>query len=145
LFQSYISGHSTFSAAAATTLANFFGTDNVSFCANADPNAHDANNNPFAETRCFTSFTAAAHEAGISRIVGGIHFPSDNIQGLATGEMIADQVVANDFAAVPEPSSMAVLATGVLVVVGWRLHLRASLVTAPGRRPCASSPIGVLR
>jgi hypothetical protein len=51
-FQSYISGHSTFSMAAAITLADFFGTDNISFCADADPNAHDAANNPFAETRC---------------------------------------------------------------------------------------------
>ena len=63
-FQSYISGHSTFSMAAAITLADFFGTDNISFCTDADPNAHDAANNPFAETRCFTSFTAAAFEAG---------------------------------------------------------------------------------
>src|SRR5205823_5636923 len=46
LFQSYISGHSTFSMAAATVLADFFGTDDISFCATADPNAHDANNNP---------------------------------------------------------------------------------------------------
>src|SRR5215213_5734432 len=65
-FQSYISGHSTFSMAAATTLADFFGTDNISFCTDADPNARDAANNPFAETRCFTSFTAAAFEAGDS-------------------------------------------------------------------------------
>jgi hypothetical protein len=120
LFQSYISGHSTFSMAAAITLADFFGTDNVSFCANADPNAHDASDNPFAETRCFTSFTAAADEAGDSRIVGGIHFPSDNIQGLATGEMIANQVAANAFEPVPEPSSMALLATAVIALVGLR-------------------------
>jgi hypothetical protein len=118
LFQSYISGHSTFSMAAATTLGDFFGTDNVSFCSTADPNAHDATNQAFAETRCFTSFTAAADEAGDSRIVGGIHFPFDNSEGLATGEAIADQVVANAFAAVPEPSSMAVLATAVMVLVG---------------------------
>jgi membrane-associated phospholipid phosphatase len=114
LFQSYISGHSTFSMAAAITLADFFGTDNISFCADADRNAHDANNNPFAETRCFTSFTAAAAEAGDSRVVGGIHFPSDNIQGLVTGEMIARQVAANAFDPVPEPSSIAVLATAIM-------------------------------
>jgi membrane-associated phospholipid phosphatase len=87
-FQSYISGHSTFSMAAASMLMNFFATDNVSFCANADPNAHDADNNPFAETRCFTSFIGAALEAGDSRILGGIHFPVDNVQGVETGESI---------------------------------------------------------
>ena len=104
--------------AAAATLADFFGTDNISFCSTADPNAHDATNQAFAETRCFTSFAAAADEAGDSRIIGGIYFPFDNSEGLATGEAIADQVVANAFAAVPEPSSMAVLATAVMVLVG---------------------------
>lgn len=100
LFQSYISGHSTFSMAAATALADFFGTDDISFCSAADPNAHDANNNPMTGTaseRCFTSFTAAAEEAGDSRVLGGIHFPSDNIEGLITGEKIANEVAENAF------------------------------------------------
>jgi len=102
-FQSYISGHSTFSMAAATMLMNFFGSDDVSFCANADPNAHDADDNPFAETRCFTNFPDAALEAGDSRILGGIHFPLDNVQGAATGEKIARQVTSNAFGSVPKP------------------------------------------
>ena len=84
-------------------LMNFFGSDNVSFCANADPNAHDADDNPFAETRCFTSFTDAALEAGDSRILGGIHFPLDNFQGAATGEKTAHQVTSNAFGSVPKP------------------------------------------
>jgi membrane-associated phospholipid phosphatase len=123
LFQSYISGHSTFSMAAATVLEDFFGTDAVSFCATADPSAHDADNNPLTGTaaqRCFTSFTEAAAEAGDSRLIGGIHFPSDNIQGLITGEKIADEVIANAFTAVPEPSSMAAFATGAIVLAGLR-------------------------
>jgi membrane-associated phospholipid phosphatase len=124
-FQSYISGHSTFSMAAAITLADFFGTDNISFCADADPNAHDAANNPFAETRCFTSFTAAAFEAGGSRLIGGIHFPSDNVQGLATGERIAREVAANAFQPVPEPSSIALLGTAIISIVGL-LVIRSS-------------------
>jgi hypothetical protein len=102
-FQSYISGHSTFSMAAATMLTNFFATENVSFCTNADPNAHDADNNPFAETRCFTSFIDAAFEAGGSRILGGIHFSIDNFQGVATGEKIAHQVALNAFSPVRKP------------------------------------------
>ena len=124
-FQSYISGHSTFSMAAAITLAEFFGTDNISFCTDADPNAHDAANNPFAETRCFTSFTAAAFEAGDSRLIGGIHFPSDNVQGLVTGERIAREVVANAFQPVPEPSSIALLGTAIISIVGL-LVIRSS-------------------
>ena len=118
-FQSYTSGHSTFSMAAATALAEFFGTDEVAFCATADPNAHTADNVSIAGMqRCFTSFTAAADEAGYSRIVGGIHFPSDNIEGLAAGKLIAGEVIANAFDPVPEPSSMAVLATVVTALAG---------------------------
>jgi hypothetical protein len=123
LFQSYISGHSAFSMAAAVTLGDFFATDAIHFCSTADPNAHDANNNPLtgaASRRCFTSFTEAADEAGESRVLGGIHFPSDNIEGLITGAKIADQVVANDFEAVPEPPSMAIFAPGATLII-WIL------------------------
>jgi hypothetical protein len=94
LFQSYISGHSTFSMAAAATLADFFGTDDMSFCSTADPNGHDANNQAISTTpyasprpesytdpyghiytvkvlspaeRCYSSFSAAAWDsAGLS-------------------------------------------------------------------------------
>src|SRR3984893_13381430 len=128
-FQSYISGHSTFSMAAATALADFFGTDNITFCAEADPNGHDANKNTLtgaSAERCFTSFTAAAEEAGDSRLLGGIHFPSDNIEGLITGEKISDEVAANAFDPVPEPSSIALLATGTMVVSGLRRRRTSS-------------------
>jgi hypothetical protein len=111
--------------AAAITLADFFGTDNIPFCTDADPNAHDAANNPFAETRCFTSFTTAAFEAGDSRLIGGIHFPSDNIQGLATGERIAREVAANAFQLVPEPSSIVLLGTAIISIAGL-LVIRSS-------------------
>jgi hypothetical protein len=137
-FQSYISGHSTFSMAAATTLEDFFSTDNISFCSSADPNAHDASNNPISTsgtpytvteqdpngnnfnvtvlnpaTRCYSSFTDAAYEAGNSRVIGGIHFPTDNIEGLATGAEVAAEVVANDFT-VPEPGSVWLMLTGIV-------------------------------
>jgi hypothetical protein len=125
-FQSYISGHSTFSMAAAVAMANYFGTENVSFCANADPNAHDALNQPLtgaAAQRCFTSLIDAAREAGDSRLIGGIHFPSDNVEGLITGEKIADLVIANAFTPVAEPSSIAVLAAGILLLFGlWQAY-----------------------
>ena len=138
LFQSYISGHSTFSMAAATVLADFFGTDDISFCATADPNAHDANNNPLtgaAAERCFGSFTEAAAEAGDSRLIGGIHFPADNVEGLITGEKIGNEVMANAFTAVPEPSSVAALAIGAVFLMGLRrrVHrMRAAALHGPG-------------
>jgi hypothetical protein len=76
-FPDYVSGHSTFSAAAATILARFFGTDNIPFATGSDflPDT----------VRQFTSFSAAAAEAAISRIYGGIHFRSATDDGLTEG------------------------------------------------------------
>ncbi len=84
-FPSYMSGHSTFSGAASTVLAGFFGTDNISFSDRGDPSQ------PY--TRSFTSFTAAANQAGMSRIYGGIHYSFDNTAGLATGDSVGELVV----------------------------------------------------
>src|SRR3954447_5995149 len=64
-------------------------------------------------------------EAGYSRLIGSIHFPSDNIQGLATGERIAREVMANAFQPVPEPSSIVLLGTAIISTVGL-LVIRSS-------------------
>src|SRR5262249_35363339 len=76
-FPSYTSGHSTFSAAAATVLAGFFRTNEVRFTSTSDglPDV----------TRSYSRFSAAADEAGRSRIYGGIHWEFDNRAGLACG------------------------------------------------------------
>ena len=63
-FPSYTSGHSTFSAAAASVLSYIFPAGAESFGAMRD-------------------------EAGISRLYGGIHYPSDISAGKAHGERIA--------------------------------------------------------
>jgi membrane-associated phospholipid phosphatase len=86
-FPAYTSGHSTFSGAAATVLANFFGTDSVRFASTSDglPNVQ----------RAYESLWAAAEEAGMSRIYGGIHWQFDNTQGLAVGKGIGSYVVRN--------------------------------------------------
>jgi membrane-associated phospholipid phosphatase len=86
-FPSYTSGHSTFSAAAASTLASFFGTDRVRFTTTSDglPGV----------TRSFDSFSSAAEEAGMSRIYGGIHYQFDNTDGLMTGKVLGAYVFRN--------------------------------------------------
>jgi hypothetical protein len=86
-FPSYTSGHSSFSGAAATVLAEYFGTDEIKFETTSDglPGV----------TRRFTSFWAAAEEAGMSRIYGGIHYQFDNTDGLAGGKKVAKYVVEN--------------------------------------------------
>jgi membrane-associated phospholipid phosphatase/methionine-rich copper-binding protein CopC len=85
-FPEYISGHSTFSGAAATVLTSLLG-DNISFNLNSL-------GMPGVD-RQFSSFNAAATEAGISRIYGGIHFNSANIDGLATGNSVGNYVLQN--------------------------------------------------
>jgi hypothetical protein len=51
---------------------------------------------PSFPPRSFTSFEAAAEEAAISRVYGGIHYPfgSDHglLQGRCIGEMILDRL-----------------------------------------------------
>jgi len=81
-FPDYVSGHSTFSGAASTVLAMFYGTDNIAFSTASDflPGV----------TRYFTTFSAAASEAAASRLYGGIHFRSANEDGLASGIAIGE-------------------------------------------------------
>jgi hypothetical protein len=88
-FPSYVSGHSTFSGAAAGALAKFFGTDDVSFTTTSDALP--------GVVRSFKSFSAAAAEAGMSRIYGGIHYDFDNTDGLKVGREIGEYVAANHF------------------------------------------------
>jgi hypothetical protein len=67
-FPAYISGHSTFSGAASTVLAYIIPE-------NAD------------------RYNAMAQQASLSRVIGGIHFPSDCSVGLNVGRSVGDLVV----------------------------------------------------
>jgi hypothetical protein len=86
----YWSGHSSFSAAAAATLAGFFCADNISFTLTTDSATTFG-----LPARSYPSFSAAANEAGLSRVVGGIHFRFSNEEGLAAGRAIAREILAN--------------------------------------------------
>jgi hypothetical protein len=94
-FPSYPSGHSTFSGAAATALARFFGTDAIPFTIGSE-GLH-------AVKRSFPGFWAAAREAGRSRIYGGIHYEFDNREGLRTGRELADYIARRYLLPVEEP------------------------------------------
>jgi len=85
-FPEYPSGHSTQSAAAATVLTKLFG-ENFAF---EDATRHGDGLAP----RKFSSFWAAAKEAGVSRLYGGIHFRAAIEQGLAQGRCIGAYVNA---------------------------------------------------
>ena len=82
----YPSGHSTFSGAASAVLAHFFGADEVKFTIGCDALP--------GVTRSYAGFRAAAEEIGMSRVYGGIHFPSANKEGLKAGRAIGEFVVA---------------------------------------------------
>jgi membrane-associated phospholipid phosphatase len=86
-FPECTSGHSTFSGAAATVLARFFGSDAIPFVTTSEDLP--------GVTRSFSSFWEAAQEAGISRIYGGIHFMTANHLGLSSGARIGSYVMDN--------------------------------------------------
>jgi membrane-associated phospholipid phosphatase len=85
-FPAYVSGHSTFSAAAAKVLEEMFG-DRFNFTTTATglPGVK----------RSFTSFSQAAEEAGMSRIYGGIHCMVDHVDGAQLGRKVAGYVLDN--------------------------------------------------
>lgn len=84
-FPSYTSGHSTFSGAAATVLADVLGKDGVEFTVGSDGVP--------GTDRAYKGFWAAANEAGRSRIYGGIHYECDNKEGLALGGRVAEEIL----------------------------------------------------
>jgi hypothetical protein len=88
-FPGYTSGHSTFSSSSAAVLAAFFGSDEMSFTFEA-----------IGLSRDFTSLQAAAEEAGISRIYGGIHYMSDNVAALESGRKIGEYIFDHHFDAI---------------------------------------------
>ena len=80
----YPSTQSTFSAAAAVTLASAMSGDQVSFTVTSGK--------PFEGiTRSFTSFSQAARESADSRVYAGIHFRSACEDGLALGRKIGQR------------------------------------------------------
>lgn len=100
--QSYTSGHSTFSSSAAAVLQAFFGTDAMTFTLTGDGRVRD-----------YTSFSAAASDAGMSRVFGGIHWQFDNTSGLASGARIGTWVY-NHTLQVPAPGALGLLVVGGL-------------------------------
>jgi membrane-associated phospholipid phosphatase len=83
---SYPGAHSTISAAGADVLASFYGDkQHFSLTSPALPGV----------TRSFDSFSAAAEEAGLSRIYSGQHTRLDHVAGLALGHDVAGFVLHN--------------------------------------------------
>jgi len=92
----HVSGHSTYSAASAAVLRLFTGSDAFNY--RVTMNARSLLYDPALPVRELTlawdTFTAAALEAGRSRIDGGIHFPNADVAGQQLGERVGATVFA---------------------------------------------------
>ena len=84
-FPEYTSGHSTQSGAAATVLTAVLGEVAFDDATHVDEGWG---------VRRFPSFTAAAEEAAISRLYGGIHFRFGNEKGLEQGRTVGAYAAA---------------------------------------------------
>ena len=81
---SYPGAHAVISAAGAEVLTAFFGDRSPSRPVDRAPRRH----------RSFTSFSAAANEAALSRIYAGQHFRTDEVAGQNLGNQVAGYVLA---------------------------------------------------
>ncbi|MBE9066980.1 DUF4114 domain-containing protein [Leptolyngbya cf. ectocarpi LEGE 11479] len=94
-FAEYTSGHSSFSAAGAEILRRFTGNDSfggsVTF-QSGESRFENTVTPALATTLAWDTFTAAADEAGLSRIYGGIHFDDGDINGRALGRAVGNEV-----------------------------------------------------
>ncbi len=93
-FPEYVSGHSTYSAAAARILELWTGSDRfgdsvilTAGCSKIEPGVTPAK--PI--TLEWKTFTDAADEAGMSRRYGGIHFKASDLAGRRLGLAVANQ------------------------------------------------------
>lgn len=86
-FPSYTSGHSTYTAAMSRMIELCIGKDEVEFAVTSDglPGV----------VRHYEKLSDARREVGMSRVWGGIHVMSDNIEGQKAGLAVADWIFAN--------------------------------------------------
>jgi hypothetical protein len=95
-FPEHVSGHSAFSAAAAQVLRSFTGSDvfGASYSKPAGSMALEPGAPQAEVVLQWPSFSAAAEQAGLSRLYGGIHFDSGNTAGQALGRQVGMQAFA---------------------------------------------------
>lgn len=94
-FAEYVSGHSTFSAAAAEVLKRFTDSDifGASFIQAAGTSRFEPGITPQTDViLSWQTFSEAADEAGWSRRYGGIHFEDGDLEGRILGRQVGEQV-----------------------------------------------------
>ncbi|MCG5057350.1 MAG: calcium-binding protein [Limnoraphis sp. WC205] len=94
-FAEYTSGHSAFSASAATILELATGSDSFGGSITFEPgqSRFEPGFTPQQElTLAWDTFSEAADEGGISRLYGGIHFEDGDLNGRTLGQGVATEV-----------------------------------------------------
>ena len=96
-FPEYVSGHSTFSGAGAKVLQQFTGSD--LFAARVTIRAGSSFVEPgltplLPQVLLWPTFSAARNEAGISRRLGGIHFPDADLEGRNLGASVGQNALS---------------------------------------------------
>ncbi len=93
-FPEYVSGHSTFTAAGATMLGTFNGSDTFggSVTIKAHSSKYESNTPATDVTLTWPTFSDAANDAGMSRRWGGIHFQTGDYHARGLGRQVAQQV-----------------------------------------------------
>lgn len=84
-FPEYLSGHSVVSTTSSVVLSHYFG-DNFAYMDTVEVKFG-------LEKRGFTSFKAAAEEAAISRLYGGIHYMDAIVEGQVQGNQVGNFIV----------------------------------------------------
>ncbi len=95
-FPEYVSGHSTFSSAAAGVLRSYFGSDQLelSLLFPAGSSRFEPSITPAVDTiLSWPTLTSASNDAGLSRLYGGIHFTDGNLDGLELGSHLSTLVL----------------------------------------------------
>lgn len=92
-FPAYVSGHSTVSGGCAEVLRLYTGDDHFGESVKLVPGAlTEINDIGDTVTLRLPTFTKTAELAGISRVLGGYHIQSDNMEGLALGRKVGNEV-----------------------------------------------------
>ena len=92
-FPAYVSGHSTVSGACSEALRLFTGADTFGEEIKWVP-GHLTEPDRLGDTVVLklNTFTGTADMAGISRVIGGYHIQADNVEGLALGRKVGNEV-----------------------------------------------------
>ena len=94
-FPAYVSGHSTVSGACSKVLELYTGSDHFGESVKRVPGElTEPDQTGDTVIINMPTFSETANIAGLSRVLGGYHIQSDNVEGLALGRKVGNEVFA---------------------------------------------------